>query len=357
MEAVEPVAYTPPVLSPGELRLHNALAGRDAGFGLAVGGRSWRVEPRPGAADCGLPAVLGVRVGATLWRICLAATQDLYEALDIPDDIDRGSLPEAVLWGIAEARLENVLRALEALTGESAQFTSPDESPGTPCGCLEFSLASPEGGAIRGWAHVPLDARTLEALERVLAKRPRLSHGLGVVPLEFCLEAGGMSLALSKLRRLEPGDVLLPEAWHPSAGFVYLSAPPLRVRVPWPDTGSGMWSIVKESESSMSEAKNEATAAAQAPDAAQAKEASPLQGIKGGLGGIEVDVVFEIGRLRLNVEDLETLGEGRTLPLPQSLGPHVPVTILGNGRKLGTGRIVNVGETLGVQVTALEGRE
>lgn len=356
---MEAEAYIPPVLPALRRRLLDALAGRETGFGLEVAGRTWRIEPLARMAESAPAPVLAARAGDSVWRISLGATQDLYDALDVPGDVDRTALPEAVLWGIAEARLEGLLKALERLTGQPVQIVAPDEEdPGRSC-LLEFLMTGPEGGELRGFAHVPLEEDAVQAMERALKGRPAKGPDVGAVPVEVVVEAGRMALSAAELRGIGAGDVLLPEEWLPAAGCVHLSAPPLRVRVPWPDSGKGEWTIVNESESSMSEEKKDAVKPAEAEGKKdeggkdEAAKPSPLASM--GLGAVKIDVVFEIGRLRLTLDELRSLGEGRTLPLPEALGPQVPVTILGNGRKLGTGRVVNVGETLGVQITDLEG--
>ncbi|WP_028588038.1 type III secretion system cytoplasmic ring protein SctQ [Desulfocurvus vexinensis] len=339
------VAYRPPALPARECRLLDALAGRLAGFDLDIGGAPWHVEPQARSCAPGAAPVLAARAGEAVWRLALGPTQALLDALGLPDDIDREALPEAVLWGVAEARLGGLLALLEALTGQPARPCAPQEAPEGPACCLEFTASGPGGQALRGWVLVPLDEPTLAALERALAARPRPPRDLGSLPVDLSIEAGRMTLTLAELRGAAPGDVLLPEQWHPASGFVHLFAAPLRVRAPWPDDPGQPWTIVKQSESSMSQADK--TAEKAAPAQADAP--------KGGLGAMEIDVVFEIGRMRMTLDELKALGPGLTLPLPKALGPEVPVAILGNGRRLGTGRIVSVGETLGVQLTELDG--
>ena len=345
---MEAVAYKAPALSPQERRLLDALAGRDAGFGVDVGGVSWRVEPRPLSARAEGAPVLAAQVGESVWRVSMAATEELFDALGIPDDVDRSALPEAVLWGVAEARLDGLLKGLEALAGQGARIVAPDEGAGAAACCLEFTMSAEGGRELRGWVHVPLDEESVHAVERAMGRRPHLPPQTPPAPVELGVEAGRMVLTMAELRALKTGDVLLPEAWHPAAGCLYLSAPPLRARVPWPQGGDGQPDIDIQGGEDMSEEKKEAPEATEA----QKTDAAPV----GGLGAVEIDVVFEVGRLRMSIEELEHLGEGKTLPLPEALGPQVPVSVMGNGRKLATGRIVSLGETIGVQITGLEGR-
>jgi len=66
------------------------------------------------------------------------------------------------------------------------------------------------------------------------------------------------------------------------------------------------------------------------------------------LAGVEVEVTIEIGRRRMKISDLMRLRVGQVLELPKAAGE--PLDILVNGRLLGRGEAVVVGERYGVRV-------
>jgi len=336
---VEAIILEPERLPVRQRRLLDALSARRAGFDLAVGDAVWRVEPLARVGEPVAQPVLAARAGEAVWQVALDRTRDLFDLLALPDDVDRDAIPDTVLWAVAEARLEGLLGRLEQLSGAAVRLVDPREAQPGPACWLEFTLAGPEGQALRGWVGVPLDEDCLATLERTLDTLPRVPSPLADLPLELGVEVGRMRLTLRELRGVEPGDVLLPAAWHPAEGCVYLSAPPLRVRVPWPDSAAGPWTEV-----------NDRAHQSEESDMADKDEAQ-------GLGAVEVELGFEIGRVRMTVDELSDLGEGRTLDLPNQAGPGVEVAILGGGRRIGTGRIVSVGQGLGIQIVSLPGRE
>lgn len=73
------------------------------------------------------------------------------------------------------------------------------------------------------------------------------------------------------------------------------------------------------------------------------------------LGDLEVTLVFELGRCEIDLGTLRTLAPGYVFPL--SADPAGPVDIVANGRRIGRGEIVRIGETLGIRATRLFGHE
>ena len=69
-------------------------------------------------------------------------------------------------------------------------------------------------------------------------------------------------------------------------------------------------------------------------------------------GDIEVDVVFEIGRLDISLEELATLGPGHVFTLGRPL--DIAVTIRANNARIGTGDIVFVDDRVGIQISKLK---
>ncbi len=331
------VAYRPPALPVRECRLLDALAGRLAGFDLDIGGAPWHVEPQARSCAPGAAPVLAARAGDAVWRLALGPTQALLDALGLPDDIDREALPEAVLWGVAEARLGGLLARLEALAGQPARCARPTRRPGP--GLLPGVHGQrPRGRECAAGCSCPWTNRPSPPWSRPWppGPGPRPPERL---PVELSIEAGSMTLTLAELRTLAPGDVLLPERWHPASGCVHLFAAPLRVRAPWPTATTAL-------------------------DHRQAKRVEhERNGQDGGKGGRSPQgrpgaIGIEWSSRSADAHDRGRdpgPGPGADPALPKALGPEVPVAILGNGRRLGTGRIVSVGETLGVQLTELDG--
>lgn len=66
------------------------------------------------------------------------------------------------------------------------------------------------------------------------------------------------------------------------------------------------------------------------------------------LADLPIHVVFEVGQRRLALKDLQSLKEGYTFELDKSI--ERPVTIRANGRVVGEGELLKVGDRIGVRV-------
>lgn len=66
---------------------------------------------------------------------------------------------------------------------------------------------------------------------------------------------------------------------------------------------------------------------------------------------VDVDVTVELGRRRMPIREILTLGVGAVLDLRHPV--DVPVDLLVNGRVIAGGEIVAVDESFGVRLTAL----
>lgn len=66
---------------------------------------------------------------------------------------------------------------------------------------------------------------------------------------------------------------------------------------------------------------------------------------------VPVHLVFELGRLSINVNELETLAQGYVFDLGKPLSQSVD--ILSGGRRIGTGELVRIADSIGVRVTRI----
>jgi len=69
------------------------------------------------------------------------------------------------------------------------------------------------------------------------------------------------------------------------------------------------------------------------------------------LDSLPLRVVFEMGRLEMSLSEVRQLAPGMTLPLARPLDDVVDIVV--NGRRIGRGSLVRVGDGLGVRVTRL----
>lgn len=69
------------------------------------------------------------------------------------------------------------------------------------------------------------------------------------------------------------------------------------------------------------------------------------------LRDVEVEITLEIGRRRLRIADVLKLSSGQTLELSKAAGE--PLDIFVNGRLLGRGEAVVMGDRYGVRITEI----
>lgn len=80
------------------------------------------------------------------------------------------------------------------------------------------------------------------------------------------------------------------------------------------------------------------------------EEAPPSQALPRDLEDIQINLTFEAGRKSLPLKDLQSLKSGFTFELENSADQ--PITIRANGRAIGTGELLKIGDRIGVRVTS-----
>jgi type III secretion protein Q len=71
------------------------------------------------------------------------------------------------------------------------------------------------------------------------------------------------------------------------------------------------------------------------------------------IGALPVRLVFEIGRREVSLDELRDMAVGTPIPLDKPASSVVD--ILANGRRVGSGEMVLIGDQLGVKITRLNG--
>jgi len=92
------------------------------------------------------------------------------------------------------------------------------------------------------------------------------------------------------------------------------------------------------------------------PEHADAPEGAPLDPALPAaayhlLRDVEVEITLEIGRRRMRIADVLKLAPGQTLALSKAAGE--PLDIYINGRPLGRGEAVVLGDRYGIRITEL----
>ena len=356
-------AYTPPPLNALEAQFLNVLLTRDWPPGFELFGKplSFAADPwqAPFAPACGVR--LNVR-GETWQMLCSSRTLlGLHPAgICLAEASD---LPEGLRLALVELSLAPVLRLL-------ADVFSLDTPPAVVDECLEISgdfacsvpltLRLPDE-TIAVSLHIPSHAAAEAALRR-LAQVQRIYNPASALCLSVALEVGTMRLSLAELSSLQVEYILLPESFALNQNQLCIRlSPEMGVRCALDNGHATVLGVEHGLPGPAEKETRRETMADPLSDATPGKEAaapeSPANGANApenalNLGGLEVAVSFELDRRLMSLADIAALKPGYTFALPAS--PDSPVTIRANGKALGTGRLVDMGGVLGVQLVSLE---
>lgn len=320
-----------PAVEPGTLALHNRLQRRRAPLtaqcnGVAVTLNCTAAPPLAAGETFSLMlanARLVLPLPLLEWVLADPGVSAVFHNLAAP--------AQSILL---EQALLQLLEPLEALLEQPVSVDVANE-PATPAPLtfgLAVSVADGDTHTVRIELTEPAAQRVADLLDRWLPGQPQPLPGL---VFNLALQAGWQVLTLSEVRSLTPGDVLMLEV--PTDADLYLSLAANRgARARRENTGIRLVEALNSSE----------------PFTESAMSETPLeQGQEASLGDVPLTVVCQVGSVQLTLADLQQLAEGSVLPLPE--GGSDCVELLVNGRSVGRGELVKIGDGLGVRLTRI----
>ncbi len=341
--------FRAPAFSPLEAHVFNVLCTRAQPWAVPLADRACTLEAAAFAVPFRPVCAFDVPCGERTWRGELGSLRflALHPALaDVPPE---AALPPnlqlAVLELLAAPLLDRMQAFMETpLAIRDARMTDAEE----PAFCaVPLTLRVPEASAPAGFIPVPIrlclpDRESALGLAERLDRLPRrrTKGGAAAVPIPVSLEAGRMRLVLNELAGLEQDDILLPETYPAREGLLTLRLCAASHARTFACTVEGAAATITSVDSVLEEPMPEAT---QTADAAPSERADT--------GELEVTLTFELERRLMTVRDVETLAPGYTFAFGGDA--LAPVTLRANGKAIGTGRLVDLDGTLGVQVVTL----
>jgi type III secretion protein Q len=335
-----------PLIPPSHVAAINAFYRRRPAFSTTIAGRvatsslAWR------SLDAHSPMNRRLLFRVDGEDAELAVARSLLDMLiaSVDPNLSLDKLQADHVGIVLEMALTDVLDALEGALACSLALISilppriKPESPERPA--LTFELTIAGLGPLS--CELYLTVNQAIKLAQHLDQYPGVEQTTIDVPMALCLRWAATTLSLREVRSLSPGDVMLvdeacradgtaiaviaehlvvPVELAPSAGL--LSGYPARGRgSPWE------WSMEKAPE----------TLRGAALDAADFDD-------------LPVHLVFELGRLELSLGEVRQLAPGAVLPISRPLDDALD--IVANGRRIGRGTIVRIGDSIGVRVTRL----
>jgi len=280
---------------------------------------------------------------ATLWLpddVLLASLQGAYPMLDDSalDAADRALLVDALENDLLD-RLSQAVRAEISVVAVSRDVALD--------GMCDFVFAARVSGA-----ETPLPAGlTCHALERERITAAFLATPIRRQPVDgltttIAFRCGRTSLSLSEFALLEPGcGITLDDTTLSFQKIVAVVAERF--------AQTCTWTTIKPVLDGLLLRPLDATTFLYSTDARVTDQsADPNQPARSGsVDEVPVQIVFELGRMETPLAELETLQAGYVFELGKPLGQSVD--ILANGKRVGTGELVRVGEAIGVRVSKL----
>ncbi|MDR1945898.1 MAG: type III secretion system cytoplasmic ring protein SctQ [Desulfovibrio sp.] len=371
----ETVPFIPPHLPQRLARLLTRLSRRVIDIPLLLGDRTFRLCPNLAGTDTGpgkggyprggIRITLDVAGEPWLVRICGPVAEALPATLtDLhPEDIP-GELRPA-LWALM---LEALLDRASAALGEKAVLTdvttardAEETGPEHPAGDRErwrlpFAVYNDTGGpAGSGFLLMPLSAGALSLSATAGNAFPRrLAGDTASLPLALSLCAGHEYFPLGLLREARPGDVL--QFSLPAAPKLTLE---VNTRALWTATLAdgvvtlkGVLSRPDVKDVFMFPAPSDTGAASSGNPEAPASERGTEPGLSAAeVNALEVRLTLELDERLITVGELAALAPGHILET--GVSPDAPVMLKVNGRAVGRGRLVEVGDRLGVMIVSL----
>ncbi|EIM31003.1 type III secretion system apparatus protein YscQ/HrcQ [Microvirga lotononidis] len=278
------------------------------------------------------------RVGAE--TIVLSLSQRLVQALvsTVQSGLALPSEPTASL--VLELALEPLLTRLEDQTQLNIQLVGVGEAL-TLAPYLELDLVfGPVDGKGRLFLFSPLDSlvpSAFRALGELVGQLPRQPREVSPeLPAIVAGVIGTLCVPVALIRKACIGDALLPDISPFGRGQIILS-----VGRSWAGADIEGDNLILRGPFRPRSHPLENVDMTTQPESWQERSEADLD-------DVEIVLVFECGRWPMSLGELRSAGEGHVFELGRPIDG--PVDILANGRLIGRGDIVRVGDELGVRL-------
>ncbi|TGQ68250.1 MAG: YscQ/HrcQ family type III secretion apparatus protein [Mesorhizobium sp.] len=321
----------------------NAFYRRRAPAQITVAGKAMSIAavwPAANPADQRLCTIaFTVADKAAKLRLPLSVVERTFAKADELIDMKRLAPPHAAL--LLESLFEEDLERIEGRLGERISLTSIDRrdavSEQAP---FAFVMAGDDEtiDCVLNTDDAGLAVRIGRLLDEIGKARPPIPAEF---PLPVCLRRGALTTTLGELQSLQPGDVVLfRDAEEERAAALIIAErlyAPVALTVDGPQLLAAPTAIAG---SNWEWTMNEKTP----PPAGQTLEESTLD-------ELPVALAFEIGRTAMPLGEVRQLAPGAIVALTDVT--QETVDIIANGKRVGRGEIVRIGENLGVRIVRM----
>lgn len=315
---------------PQWLALHNRLhrqrqnwTGQCAGLALSV---QWSGSVQPDESAIEVALTLG------------DAPLNVYlpvEALELLGvaSMDFSRLADTVLLELA---LLNLIEPVEQMAGLPLRVLESVATPAQPwVVSLTMQVQLAQGAPLNVALQLSAAAATLLAdlLERHATPA---AHPLPALHLSFTVENGEAELSVAELRSLNPGDVVMLDHWPDRQARMVLEGRRLHARAEL----DGNTLTLLEQPIALNFLKE--------PYMTGSAESAASQSLDSSLDDLPLKLVCQVGSVELSLAQLRELGTGSLVQLTPQLDEGVDLMV--NGRRVGQGQLVKIGDGLGVRL-------
>jgi type III secretion protein Q len=345
-----------PAISPAQVKSLNAFYRRRSALAFSVAGRaatieaSWPLVSQDVSGRCRLDITVDGAPGAVI--LSRPLFEAVIAALDPIKGLDRLEPPHVAL--LLELALSDALSTLEAGLGTRLAIASvhaEDDVRRTTAASLAFNVTVEGLGTscaelLLQPGHAIMFAQFLDRCAR--EPHPAAQAGEGGVgpaielPLAVCVRVAAATFVAGEIATLSPGDVVMADHGRQQMrAAVAVIAEHLVAPVELTAAGAQIAAQPMHGHGSLWEWSME--------NGGDRSRADVLQ--KTDLDDIPVKLLFELGRIELSLAEIRHLAPGALLPLQRPLEDGVD--ILANGRRIGRGSLIQIGDGLGIRITRL----
>jgi type III secretion protein Q len=358
-----------PAISPAQVNPLNAFYRRRPALAFPVAGRaatitaSWPLASQDVSSRCRLDLTVDGAPGAVILSRALVET--IIAALDPNQGLDRLDPPHVAL--LLELALSDELSKLEASLGARLAITSvhaeDDDRPNRATAlAVEITLeglGSFGGELLLQPAHAIMFAHFLDRCAPRPNPAPQAGEGQSIyppplareddsprpaieVPVAVCVRVAAATFSLGEIATLSPGDVVMADhSRQQPRTAVAVIAEHLVAPVELTAAGAQIAARPKRARGSLWEWSMENGGEKAPADLRQQTD----------VDDIPVKLLFELGRIELPLAEIRQLAPGALIPMLRPLEDSVD--ILANGRRIGRGNLVQIGDSMGIRITRL----
>ncbi len=366
--AVTPCGLALPAISPAQQKAINAFYRSRPAIALSVAGHAATIKASwpPASDDISARCLLDIAVDGGAGAVILSRplVEQVVATLDPGQRLDHLDPRHVAL--LLELAVADALSALEASLGCQLAITAvstahDDRRNGGVA--LAFKVAVGRLGTSCGELllqphHAALFSQFLDRCALPLPQPPSAgedksihapslaaedSAGAAVdLPVAVCLRVAAATCVLGEIATLSPGDVVIADqSSQPGKTAVAVIAEHLVAPVDLTAAGARIAARLTRARGSPWEWSME--------NGGDSSQADVLQ--KTDIDDIPVKLLFELGRIELSLAEIRRLAPGALVPMSRPL--EESVDIFANGRRIGRGNLVQIGDSLGIRITRL----